>query len=66
MSAAGPDPFSTKWGRRTSVSPVSSICGHCITDSFKNKQDEDVVTLPPADTALDIATLVILVLPVQY
>ena len=65
MSTGGPDPFSTKWGRRTSVSPVSYE-DTCITDSFKNKQDEDVVTLPPADTALDIATLVILVLPVQY
>ena len=27
-----------------------------VSDSFKNKQDEDVVTLPPADTAPDIAT----------
>ena len=55
-----------KVGRRTSVSPVSSIWEHCITVSFKNKQDEDVVTLPPADTALDIATPLYLCTLVQY
>ena len=40
--------FSTKRGRRTSLSPVSSassVWGHCIVDSLKNNRKESIVPL---------------------